>query len=90
MIEKPAKRKASPAQRAALRKGRATMKANAKARRQAKAAAVREIKSTQGETGDAPIPPYGSVREKIAARTADHLFSDALIGDGELPSWLKD
>jgi hypothetical protein len=86
--EKPAKRKCSPAQRAALRKGRAKMKASAKARRQALAAATKEAKA-QGLTPSADLPPAISATQ-IRLHADDFLLDRALIGDGDIPSWLRD
>jgi hypothetical protein len=86
--EKPAKRKCSPAQRAALRKGRAKMKANAKARRQALAAATREAR-IKGLSLDAGVSGPATASD-IRLRADDFLLDRALIGDGDIPSWLKD
>ena len=70
------------------------MKANAKARRQAVAAAVKEAKATglaaalEQSAGAAAKPAKAS--PAIKDRADDYLLSKALIGDGDLPSWLKD
>lgn len=87
------KRKCSPAQRAALRKGRATMKANAKARRLALAAAVKEARAAAPTLK--PVTPTQRPRSAktgadLKGRADDFQLSQALIGDGDLPSWLKD
>ncbi len=99
------KRKCSPAQRAALRKGRAKMKANAKARRQALALAVKDARAAglaaafDQSSVDVPAKPKMSRKARsrpaqasaaIKDRADDYLLSKALIGDGDLPSWLKD
>jgi len=67
------------------------MKANAKARRQALAAATREAKLLEKiAEGETSARPRSTSKSSLQERADDHLLSRALIGDGDLPSWLRD